>query len=161
MTTHEKSRCVHCGCKYYYQGSGYGCLEELNDPKYCRDCKKAIVDALENVPIRFEFRYVDIKTLGSEYQYITKEKILEWNHACETGESGKRWCRRICMPLFDIEDPSNLENSIVITVPEGQFKGSDVEYHCWSKKPEWDNIRVKVEWDLIEDKLVNGKLSTL
>lgn len=154
MTTHERKRCRHCGTKYYYQGSGPGCLEELNDPNHCEYCKKAIIDALDNIPVKFEFRYVDIKELSKEYQYITKEKILEWNKDFEEGKIG-RWCRRICMPLYDLEDPENIEKSIVITVPEGKFKGTDVEYRYWSKKHEWDNIRVKVEWDLIKDKIVD------
>lgn len=151
MTTHEQKRCNHCGSKYYYQGSGEGCLEPVNDPKYCKDCKKAIIDALDKIVVKFEFRYVDITTLGSEYQYITKEKILEWNRVWEAGESGRRWFRRTGMPLFDIDDPSNVEERIIITIPEGKFKGSDVEYRYWSKKPEWNNVRIKVEWDLIND----------
>ncbi len=152
MTTYKLKRCIHCGSQYYYQGSGSGCGSPLNNPQYCTDCQKAINEALDKVPVKFEFRYVDVKLLPQEYQYITKEKILEWNENFESGQNG-RWWRRVSFPLFDVNDPENIEKCIIVTVPEGQCKGFDVEYRSWSKKPEWDNVRVKVDWDIINDKL--------
>ncbi len=154
MTTFKHKRCTHCGTHYYYQGSGEGCLDDLNNPPFCMDCKNVIKEALSKVPIKFEFRYVDIKELGPEYQYITKEKIIEWNRDFEDGKVGL-WFIRIGCPLFDIKDPSNIEKMIIIKIPEGKFKGLDAEYRYWSKKTEWDNIRVKVEWDLINNTVAN------
>lgn len=67
--------CKHCGCTYKYQASGEGCLDELNDNEYCPICKKAIIDALNNIPIKFvekwklvdDINYEDLEILKKEY----------------------------------------------------------------------------------------------
>ena len=155
MTTHIQKTCAHCGTDYYYQGSGYGCLDTCNDPNYCEDCKCVIIDALcSRVPVKFEKRWVDIKKLGPEYQYITKEKILEWDKAIEENRKGKFHWRRVAFPLFDLQNPNNTNECIILNVPEGQFKGTEVQYSYWTLNTEWDQIMVNVKWDLINDKQV-------
>ena len=50
-------RCKHCGKEYSYQASGEGCNNKLNNEEYCPECMKAILNALEKIPVRFEHRW--------------------------------------------------------------------------------------------------------
>lgn len=50
-------RCKHCGKEYSYQASGEGCHSKLNNEDYCPECMKAILDALDKIPVRFEHRW--------------------------------------------------------------------------------------------------------
>lgn len=141
-------RCFHCGCLY---------KQKLSE-KYCEDCQKVIDEALSLVPRRFEFRYVDIKALDSKYQYITKEKIIEWYNL----EISHGRVHRVKRPLFSTEyinDPYNIQNLIIVKVPEGDLCGVEAVYEYWSKTPQLDNIKIEVEWDLIKDKIIERKES--
>ena len=51
---HIISRCEHCGKEYFYQASGDGCFDSLNDRHYCPECKQAIIDALSKIPVQFK-----------------------------------------------------------------------------------------------------------
>ena len=59
-------RCKHCGKEYSYQASGEGCNNKLNNEEYCPECMKAILDALEKIPVRFEHRWKKIERPSEE-----------------------------------------------------------------------------------------------
>ena len=71
-------RCKHCGKEYSYQASGEGCNNKLNNEDYCPECMKAILDALEKIPVRFEHRWKKIERPSEEivnrFKKLKKEK---------------------------------------------------------------------------------------
>lgn len=70
-------RCKHCKQSYTYQISGNGCLDKYNDKDYCLNCKKSIVDALNETPQRYEGIYKEIpfdEELFSTFQEIKESK---------------------------------------------------------------------------------------
>ena len=74
MITYFK-HCSHCGITYLYQASGDGCLNELNDKDYCPTCKKAIIDALNTIPVK----YIEKWKLVSNIDYNDLELLKENN----------------------------------------------------------------------------------
>ena len=71
-------RCKHCGKEYSYQASGEGCNNKLNNEDYCPECMKAILDALDKIPVRFEHRWKKIERPSEEivnrFKKLKKEK---------------------------------------------------------------------------------------
>lgn len=65
------NHCKHCGIIYHYQASGEGCFAETNDRDYCPSCKKAIIDTLNNIPIKFIKKWKII----NDIKYETLEQI--------------------------------------------------------------------------------------
>lgn len=65
--THRLKRCDHCQRTYYYQGSGRGCHEKLNDSRYCPECMELVLEALKKRDVLFMRRYKD--------KYISDEDI--------------------------------------------------------------------------------------
>ena len=59
MTTHRLKRCNHCQSRYYYQASGNGCFQPLNDSNYCAECKAIIIQALESIPVKRTSKWID------------------------------------------------------------------------------------------------------
>lgn len=78
--THEKKRCNYCGHTYYYQGSGEGCLDKINNDRYCPKCMKIIIDSLdklvprEDIIIKSE-KEIDKETLSDDI--LSKMKDLK------------------------------------------------------------------------------------
>ncbi len=70
-------RCHHCNRQYQYQASGSSHIYEdmrLNDDRYCPDCMKVIITALEKVPVKFHSEYLPILP-GLPYKAPTIEEL--------------------------------------------------------------------------------------
>ena len=124
---HERKRCSHCQIIYHYQVSGYCCHEELNDDKYCPDCKKVIIEALKNVPVKIEM-------VWENYDEITIDDVKRIHE-----ERKKDFVHEIFMPLFDLNDPSNINITGIITLD-----GKIISYSYWTKK---DDYFIKVQME--------------
>lgn len=76
------NNCKHCGKTYNYQASGEGCFNKFNDKDYCPTCKKAIIDALNNIPIRYVEKWKLISDVNyEELEELKKNYINKFNIA--------------------------------------------------------------------------------
>lgn len=96
---HIIARCKHCGVEYIYSASGEGCHDELNDREYCHECKKAMIEALKRIPVKFikAFKTVnqddlDAQTLEYINEMVRFHKIKRqqkpthfFSHICRLG----------------------------------------------------------------------------
>lgn len=121
--THQQKRCHHCSVTYSYQGSGHGCSEPTNDPDYCTDCKKIILDALSSVPARRKRDWI----VTSDYSVETLVK-LEADRVASAKAEGKLAITRVPMGLYDMRDPSNHNRGGVV-----RFEGKTLRYDYWTK----------------------------
>lgn len=149
MTTEKITRCIHCKTEYRYQSSGYGCNDELNDSKYCHNCKFVIITALTAVPAKFAERYVDIKTIP-EFDGLSFKTILEWEklNDDEQRASDKISFKRIFPGLINLQTRDR--NSI------REVRGRDKYYKYFFKVSTWDvcdevEIEIAIEYDLINN----------
>jgi len=130
MTTQRIYRCEHCLIDYIYYPSGcpYLCTE-LNDDRYCPDCKKVIETALNDVPRKVEkfFKPYDKVTLDEVKEAIKKRD-----------EDPPTW-RRVAMPLYDMQNPSNRNITGFITID-----GQEILYSYWTEK---DDYRIEIEME--------------
>jgi hypothetical protein len=73
--------CKHCGIEYVHQWSGNynatGIQREYQDGEYCPECKKAIVDALAIIPVKFEYKGVQTTEVDLETLKRWEEEFLE------------------------------------------------------------------------------------
>lgn len=74
MTTHRGKRCKHCQRFYYYQGSGDGCFDNLNDERYCPECMKDILKVLNKIPLHSKKTWVVTNELSKEEFFEAREK---------------------------------------------------------------------------------------
>lgn len=77
-----RKRCKHCGNEYSYQLSGNGDYQ-YNDEHYCPDCKKVMLDALENVPKKFTYGWREIPFIISDRMKDVKQKTLSFWQECK------------------------------------------------------------------------------
>ena len=131
MTTEATYRCRHCLARYTYYPSGcpYFCTE-LNDDRYCPECKTVIRNALKDVPQRIE-------RFGKPYDGITLDELKE-RVAKQNRES--MWVK-VAAPSFDMKDPDNRNSSGWLMLDED---GLEVFYSYWSKK---GDHRIEVEME--------------
>lgn len=108
MTSHRHHRCDHCRVVYSFQASGHGCGRATNDPHYCPDCKKVVIEALKVVPPKVERVWVAVED-------VDLSTVLEWEreHRRRCEEEGKIFVRRISAPLFDLEGNRTQRTGIV------------------------------------------------
>lgn len=73
--------CEHCGTEYNFQTSGEGCFDQKVSGKYCEECfsvvspiiekyNKDMQKALFNIPIKYEFRWVEDDPLLFDEIYV-------------------------------------------------------------------------------------------
>lgn len=77
-----RKRCKHCGDEYSFQLSGNGDYT-YNDEHYCHDCKKTMLDALENIPKKFIYGWKEIPFHITERMKEVKEKTLSYWEECK------------------------------------------------------------------------------
>lgn len=121
--THEHKRCNHCSVTYAYQGSGHGCMEPTNDPDYCPDCKKVILDALSSVPARRKKDWVVTHDVSVET--LVKR---EADGVAKIRAEGGLAVTRVPMGLYDLRDPSNHNRGGVLRV-----EGRTLRYDYWTR----------------------------
>ena len=88
--------CKHCGVEYDYQFSGsYDAIDtprEYQDEKYCPECKKAIVDALNKIPVKFTYK--DVET-----DEVDLQTLLRWEKETYEEHEQKIKNREMLLPL--------------------------------------------------------------
>jgi copper chaperone CopZ len=157
--THKKSYCIHCGVMYYYQGSGQGCFDPINDPKHCPECMGVINEALSKVPKKIEKRWID----STEYTFTEIVKLLdEYNAAEDKKYLGKRdgsllsclvpVCRprRIFPGLIKVDTGECQESRY------GVIKDSEYIVSWFKSDPKDYHIHKRVYWDLINDRALEN-----
>lgn len=138
--THEHKRCHHCAVTYAYQGSGHGCMEPTNDPDYCPDCKKVILDALSSVPARRKKDWVVTRDVSVET--LVKR---EADGVAKVRAEGGFAVTRVPMGLYDLRDPSNHNRGGVLRVD-----GRTLKYDYWTKAGmDAGVVSVEVERDAV------------
>ena len=90
---HYIHRCKHCGKEYSWQASGEGCDNRLNNEDYCPDCMKAILEALDKIPVRYEKRFREIERPDDELIEKFRALIKKHNEEREAYEKehGFNW----------------------------------------------------------------------
>lgn len=130
-------RCVHCQTVYTYQESGWCVIGVLNDPKHCRDCKSAILDALDKVPVKYERVWVETDELTFDELQSIREICLER----ERRQYPNRVIgERMVAPLYNLKDPENRHVSHIV-------RCDDVDYliEMWSKDPDSKSVKKECE----------------
>lgn len=168
MTTRYIQRCVQCGSKYTYQGSGPGCDDQFNDGKWCPLCKAQVVEALQRTrPRQFECRYRNVGELGNwwtevEFAELTFETLLTWER--ENYEEAKRlrsnnmglYMQRIWPGRFNAT--FDRMQSIREVRGRGRFDRYNFRLTTWPARKvdnlpeEGVSIELPMEWDVIEGK---------
>lgn len=96
---HWKLRCKHCQKQYVYctygNGPEYG-TEAGCSKEYCAECQKAIDDALNNIPVKFASRLVEIEEPNL---FPVLDKIKE-----EHEKNAVFNCMRVTYGEYDVED---------------------------------------------------------
>lgn len=127
--THRRKRCRHCGTVYYFQASGE-CCNKFNDEKYCSDCMGVIRDALETIEAKFKSEYVECNDVSFE-TLINIEKENE----SMAKKLGRIFAKRITVPLFDMDNPSNSNYTGMVDIGDETYI-----YSGWTKTPEKNKV---------------------
>lgn len=140
MTTTRMQRCEHCNEVYAYHPSVYGFMPQYNDDRYCPPCAAIIENALKDVPVKFEKKFVETN------DYTREQIIAAQKERCK--QPGLN-VRRISPGLFDMKDPSNEQHQILERMPDPITK--DMHYYSatwWSKEEDSLKITKEVWWDI-------------
>lgn len=135
MTAHRQRRCLHCRIRYFYQVSGGGCFEALNDGNYCPECKQVLIHALRETPVK-------VKKSWEPTGEVTFEQLKIW----EAEDNTLKLFQRILPPLFSTTDPSN--NIVKVVRGHGEFEGRWYSYNYWTKAPDEVSITMETETEL-------------
>jgi hypothetical protein len=147
MTTMRERRCAHCGDVYVYYPSGPPSGSPINDDRHCPVCKKAIIDALREIPRKRSRTWIEVKE--PDYETI-KRWEAEWDEvreqkAHEAAEDG-RICitaHRLHMPLFDVESGA-IQRTKSVGGREG-FAGRSFRYVYWTDNREPPRVEEEME----------------
>ena len=127
--THTHKRCKHCQTQYTWQGSGNGCFHELNDDRYCPDCKQVIVEALKSVSKKYKKQFVETNEVT--YEYLKAER------AKQDAKSGL-CCRRVYASLSGFDGTREINDAYDVG-------GKQYLVQYWNDKPEEFKIKVLME----------------
>jgi hypothetical protein len=125
-----RNRCVHCRQSYTYHPSFYGGEEvdyPYNHESYCPECYQAVKEALSNIPVKFEKRFIPSDA-------YTKEQIIA------NREQRKAFLIRVLPTLIDTTG-KDCHNIVCELMPDNEWYM--VEW--WESKPE-DFIVRKEAW---------------
>jgi hypothetical protein len=146
MTTQYISRCVHCGAVYTYQASGHG-APEYNHGDYCPGCWKAVCDALATIPKAVEVIWVP--TAAYTAQQLKTIEDTNWEKQNEEAKAAAEKngqfylpCRRVYAPLFDLNDPDNINHT-----GETSIAGVTYKWSFWTKRGD-ATVSTKMERDV-------------
>jgi len=130
--------CEHCGEEYHFQWSGnYDALEipkEHRDEKFCPTCKKAVYEALIQIPVKYEYRFVSTNE-------VSLEELLRWEQENKEAHSGFPLAIRVFASLMD-RDTGEMEVTREV-IGRGDKKGRIYIYSYFPSKPEECRIVVK------------------
>lgn len=138
--------CKHCGVDYNHQFSGsYDVIDtpkEYRSSEHCPGCQKVIYDALNNIPRKFDWKYVTTTEVSLE-QLIEWEKLpLEEQKVDDLGNVVKfPTVRRVFPTLYNVDN--NEHERVSEVIGRGDKKDRVYLYQYWPSKPEESVIRVK------------------
>lgn len=146
MTSFQGKRCSHCQSAYYYQASGQGCGERLNDSRYCPSCAAVVRKALGQVRVRFECRYFPVSEVP-EFADVTRADIEQWEaDLARRREGGGVIGQRVWPALMNF-DTGDVQNIREVVASSGPYRGIRFRVSSWQKNPEYV-IEIALEWDL-------------
>jgi len=136
MTTAKENRCLHCKSPYTFYPSFYGEDERrhLNNQYYCPDCYKVVLEALAQIPVKYEKKFIP----STNY---TREAIVQHQ---EERCSNNLDVRRITVPLYSNDEKKH--NVVCEYMPDNEWYMAE----WWSHEPEKANIS-KETWCEVEE----------
>lgn len=145
MTTHRYKRCGHCQVKYTYQASGHGCNNPHNDETYCPTCKARALEALRQIPVRFECRYFPVAEVP-QFADVTRQHIEEWEADLEERRKTQIVAQRIWPALMNLQTGDSQSIRLVVA-SRGPHIGTGFRVSSWKQNPEY-LIEIGLEWDI-------------
>jgi hypothetical protein len=146
------NECKHCGVEYRCQWSGPSMPGPYNDRDYCEGCKKAIVDALNAIPKKFGYQFVETKE-------VSIQTILQWEEddreearkkALEAQNSGEflgfPMIRRVFASLMDAKTGEMSKSGAI--KGRGEFSGRSYHYSYFPSKIEEGRVTVEKKVNL-------------
>jgi hypothetical protein len=152
-------RCKHCHIIYEWQASGEYCLDtpkEYNDENYCPECKKAIVDALNNIPIKkslvwekvTDISFSEMKRMIDNYEKKLREKDKD---------SAFPLLRRVFPGCYDTENNVySVEGQIYVDMKKDNFHTHKIHYRYFYFPGKENEIKITVamEKDNASNKII-------
>lgn len=152
-------RCKHCHIMYEWQASGEYCLktpQEYNDADYCPECKKAIIDALNAIPVKnslvwervTDISFPEMKAMIDGYE----EKLREKNK-----NSMFPLMRRVFAGVYDtVNKVHSVQGQISVDKEIDKYHTVKVHYFYSYFPGKEDEIRITVamEKDNVNDKII-------
>lgn len=140
MTTVLYKRCIHCGTEFLYVTSGHSLYEvdERFSPHgdYCRSCWGVVVEALSRVPVKW--RLVTKSTSSvPRFQDVKLDDVLRWEKEAEE-RNPKPVFRRVAFPVFDLQNPGNVNNARYVSALDGPHRGELFLVSTWSKSDDYE-----------------------
>lgn len=98
-------RCKHCKKRYVYSsiGKNTDLVDVGSSKEYCSVCQKAIDEALNNIPVRYVHKYIEVT---DEKQHETLNQIFN-----EEKEHNKGKTHIYFEPIFKLEKDVELSDS--------------------------------------------------
>jgi len=137
--------CEDCGTIYNFLASGYMYTVDgdLNDERWCSECMKTINKARKTLPRKFEYKWVHT----DEYTFDTFEAKRLEAEAKKGNEATFRRAYPILTKLFDMGN-KNVIRTITVN-------GFEYMLNYWAKNPEEANIKKRVYWDVLNNKMAD------
>lgn len=152
LAIHE---CKHCGDEYTHQWSGnYDAVDtpkEYRDQDYCPECKKAIVEALKEIPVKFKYEFADTDEVDLDTLERWEKEFWE-----EARVQGKLYAKRVFASLFNWDKQESQKTEQVIGREDK--KGRIYIYSYWPSKRDEYTIRVEKRKNLITGELGKYKI---
>jgi hypothetical protein len=128
--------CKHCKTDYHYQFSGndnaIDTPPDLRDNKYCPECKGAINQALTQIPIKFEWKYLPTDA-------VTLQELLDIENTPTTSTGLLPVAKRVFGTMWSTERNENSRAG------EVKYKNKTYHYSYWPSKSEEAIITVKTK----------------
>lgn len=132
--------CIHCGIRYLYQASGYGCHRAENNDKYCPECTTAINETLKKMPIKVKKRFIDTDEITPD-QFLHEMEVRD-----QKIKAGELIFERIFPGLINTQTG---ESQCIRTV----FLNDTLYRMTWWPSKKDYRTEKQVRWDLINDKI--------
>lgn len=143
---YKQDRCIHCGTTYI-TGSCWG--------EFCPPCSNAIAAALVKIPKKFEKVWEKTKAWSVE-QCLEQKRVTDAEGEAKAKKEGRPYLpiRRVAMPLFDLEDGTNINKTGYVKM----LDGVQYLYSYWTRVgPGRGSVRVAMEKNLDTGELLPWK----
>jgi copper chaperone CopZ len=137
--------CKHCGTQYRFQASGYNPNQENEnqDDKHCHDCKTAIIEALQKIPVKFGYKNVPTTE-------VTLNQLLKWEEEHEyraAKRGGFSLAQRVFAALY--RDGEHQIIREVVGGDDDERYGRVYRYTYWPSEKENYTVVVEKRFNLI------------